>query len=167
MDYNIAIYQKHPAYKIVDFRYIILFIHHLHFIGIAQSKCLYYEKTMFKIRLRDSFSSAHMLRGYQGDCERLHGHNYRIEVTICSPDLNEIGIIADFRDIKQSLKDCLNPLDHRLLNDLQDFSSDNPSAENIARHIFLKLKPIIKEPAKLFEVEVWENDNCSALFSEG
>ena len=67
---------------------------------------------MFKIRLRDSFSSAHMLRGYQGDCERLHGHNYRIEVTICSPDLNKIGILADFRDIKQLLKDCLNPLDH-------------------------------------------------------
>jgi 6-pyruvoyltetrahydropterin/6-carboxytetrahydropterin synthase len=135
-------------------------------IGIAQSKCLYYEKIMFKIRIRDSISSAHMLRGYQGNCERLHGHNYRIEVTICSPDLNNIGILADFREIKQSLKDCLNPLDHRLLNDLPEFSSDNPSAENIARHIFLKLKPMIKEPARLFEVEVWESDNCSALFCE-
>jgi 6-pyruvoyltetrahydropterin/6-carboxytetrahydropterin synthase len=122
---------------------------------------------MFKIKLRDSFSSAHMLRGYQGDCERLHGHNYRIEVTICSDDLNEIGILADFRDIKRVLKDCLNPLDHRLLNDLPEFTSDNPSAENIARHIFFKLKPMIKEPAKLLEVEVWENDNCSAVFSEG
>jgi 6-pyruvoyltetrahydropterin/6-carboxytetrahydropterin synthase len=122
---------------------------------------------MFKIRIRDSFSSAHMLRGYQGDCERLHGHNYRIEVTICSHGLNEIGILADFRDIKQALKDCLKPLDHRLLNDLPEFNSDNPSAENIARLIFLKLKPLIKEPANIFEVEVWENDSCSAVFSEG
>lgn len=122
---------------------------------------------MFKIRVRDSFSSAHMLRGYQGDCERLHGHNYRIEVTICSHDLNEIGIVADFRGVKQALKDCLNPLDHRLLNDLPEFVSDNPSAENIARYIFLRLNPMIKEPAKLFEVEVWENDNCSASYSEG
>ncbi len=141
--------------------------HLLHFIGIAQTKCLYYEKTMFKIRIRDSFSSAHMLRGYHGDCERLHGHNYKIEVAICSDDLNEIGILADFRDVKQALKDCLNPLDHRLLNDLQEFTSDNPSAENIAKHIFLKLKSRIKEPARLLEVEVWENESCSAVFSEG
>lgn len=122
---------------------------------------------MFKIKVRDSFSSAHMLRGYKGDCERLHGHNYKVEVTICSNELNDIGILADFRDIKQAIKTCLGPLDHKLLNDLPEFTSDNPSAENIAKHIFAKLKDMIDNPARLLEIEVWENDNCSAVYSEG
>jgi 6-pyruvoyltetrahydropterin/6-carboxytetrahydropterin synthase len=121
---------------------------------------------MFKIRVKDGFSSAHMLRGYAGDCERLHGHNYRIEATVVSNELNDIGILIDFRQVKNALKAVLGNLDHRMLNELPEFGIDNPSAENIAKCIFLKMKPLIQEPAKLLEVEVWETDNCSAVYCE-
>jgi 6-pyruvoyltetrahydropterin/6-carboxytetrahydropterin synthase len=160
-----AIYQNIPAYKDDDIHFLYLTARNL-VKEIAHSKCLYYEKSMFKIKIRDSFSSAHMLRGYRGDCERLHGHNYRIEVVIESDTLNDIGILSDFREVKQALKEVIKPLDHQLLNELPEFASSNPSAENIALLIYKNLKPLIQPPARLLEIEVWENDNCSACYSE-
>ncbi|HQI00008.1 MAG TPA: 6-carboxytetrahydropterin synthase QueD [Deltaproteobacteria bacterium] len=113
---------------------------------------------MFKAKVVDSFSAAHRLREYQGDCERLHGHNYRIEVVVSSPSLDEQGIVMDFRELKKLLKGVLHELDHQYLNDLAPFNERNPSAENIAKHLFETLSPLIKEPVRLFEVTVWEND---------
>ena len=98
---------------------------------------LYYVQPMFTLRVTDSFSAAHRLRGYQGDCERLHGHNYKVEVSIESQYLNELAAFTD----------------------------KNPSAENIARHIFSALTEAVKPPARLKEVVVWENENCSVSFS--
>ncbi len=113
---------------------------------------------MFKAKVVDSFSAAHRLREYQGDCERLHGHNYRVEVVVSSPCLDEQGIVMDFRELKRFLKGALHELDHQYLNDLAPFGERNPSAENIARHLFETLSPLIREPVRLAEVVVWEND---------
>ena len=121
---------------------------------------------MFKAKIRDSFSAAHCLRGYQGDCERLHGHNYRVEVTVASATLDEIGIVMDFRELKASLKEILFEMDHHYLNDLAAFENRNPSAEHIARHIHARLKGMLPSGIALSEVAVWENENCCALYSE-
>lgn len=119
---------------------------------------------MFKAKVIDTFSAAHSLRGYRGDCERLHGHNYRVEVSVSSAGLDPIGVVIDFHDLKRLVKEALDTLDHQYLNDLEAFREINPSAENIARHLFSLLKPSIVEPLTLTEVVVWENDCCSVSY---
>lgn len=116
---------------------------------------------MFRARVIHTFSAAHRLREYRGDCERLHGHNYRVEVVVQSPVLDPVGIVMDFRELKGLLKEVLAGLDHQYLNDLEPFTNDNPSAENIARHVFASLAPLVKKPVELAEVVVWENDTSS------
>ena len=127
---------------------------------------MYYVLPMFKAKVIDTFSAAHRLYEYQGDCERLHGHNYRVEAVVQSETLDSIGIVMDFRELKQLLKEVVAELDHQYLNDLAPFRKDNPSAENIARYIFTSLSPLIREPVKLSEVIVWENDtSCITVTS--
>ncbi|MCE5274287.1 MAG: 6-carboxytetrahydropterin synthase QueD [Syntrophaceae bacterium] len=121
---------------------------------------------MFTVKVTDSFSAAHRLKGYQGNCERLHGHNYRVEVSIESPVLDAIGIVVDFREVKTLLKDALEGMDHQYLNELDAFCEANPSAENIARHLFTTLAGAVRPPARLTEVVVWENENCRVAYTE-
>jgi len=126
--------------------------------------CTMYQP-MFILRVTDSFSAAHRLRGYHGDCERLHGHNYKVEVFIESQHLDETGIVMDFREVKSLLKEALDEMDHQYLNELPAFSEMNPSAENIARHIFSVLAGSVMPPVRLKEVTVWENEHCSVSYS--
>lgn len=120
---------------------------------------------MFRAKVLGSFSAAHSLREYQGDCERLHGHNYRVEVSVESADLDAMGLVMDFRELKGLLKDALDRLDHHYLNELDAFSAMNPSAENIARYIFDTLRDTVKQPVVLKEVTVWENDTCCVTYT--
>lgn len=120
---------------------------------------------MFTAKVIEGFSAAHRLRGYQGDCERLHGHNYRVEVAVESPCLDAAGIVMDFRDLKQILKKVLAGFDHQYLNDLEPFTTINPSAECIAKYIFHAVAGSMKTPVLLKEVTVWENDSCCVTYS--
>jgi len=121
---------------------------------------------MFEIKILDTFSAAHSLQGYAGDCERLHGHNYKIEVVVASKILNELGIAIDFRDIKKLLKNIIKEMDHSYLNDLPQFKDKNPSSENIARYIYNAFKKGIKHPARISRVAVWETDTSCAAYIE-
>jgi len=121
---------------------------------------------MFKARVADSFSAAHRLSGYQGDCERLHGHNYRVEVSVQSNVLDEMGIVIDFRELKTILKKILEEMDHQYLNEIDIFKDKSPSAENIARHIHTCLKAALNDPVVVSEVVVWENDACCVTYTE-
>lgn len=120
---------------------------------------------MFTAKVLAGFSAAHSLRGYRGDCERLHGHNYRVEVQVESPELDATGIVMDFRELKDLLKGVLDALDHQYLNDLKPFQTVNPSAENIARHVFNSLSGAVHPPVRLKEVTVWENDTCCVTYT--
>ena len=126
---------------------------------------MYYVLCMFTAKVIESFSAAHSLRGYHGDCERLHGHNYRVEVSVESSKLDPAGIAMDFRDLKEILNTVIEGLDHQHLNDIEPFTLINPSAENIARHIFDSVFSEIKPPLRLKEVTVWENDSCCVSYS--
>jgi 6-pyruvoyltetrahydropterin/6-carboxytetrahydropterin synthase len=132
---------------------------------VADPHVLYYVLPMFTAKVIEGFSAAHRLRGYQGDCERLHGHNYRVEVAVESPQLDAAGIVMDFRDLKQILKKVLAGFDHQYLNDLEPFRAINPSAESIAKYIFHAVAGSMKTPVLLKEVTVWENDSCSVTYS--
>jgi len=110
------------------------------------------------LKVRDKFPAAHFLKGYEGKCEKVHGHTFQVEVQIEVRDLDKTGIGIDFTEIKKTLAGVLP--DHTLLNDVYDF---NPSAENLARHFYGRLKEVY--PVK--EVTVWESEDASATYSEG
>ncbi len=120
---------------------------------------------MFEAKVRDHISSAHTLHGYDGPCSRLHGHTWKVEVTVAGGQLDKIGLLADFKVLKARLKEVLMPLDHVNLNDLPAFAGINPSTENLARHIYRQYAATVS-PLKLKQVEVWESDTASVVYYE-
>lgn len=118
---------------------------------------------MYSLKVEGAFSSAHNLRGYKGKCEDLHGHNWRIEIVVKSQELNNIGVVVDFNDLKKKLKAVLEEMDHKYLNKLKPFKKVNPTSENIAKYIYAKL--ITKMPL-LDSVTVWENATSCATYEE-
>ena len=118
---------------------------------------------MYSLKVEGYFSSAHNLRGYKGKCEDLHGHNWRVEITAQSADLDNIGIVLDFKYLKKKLNSVLESMDHKYLNKLVYFKKVNPTSENIAKYIYDKLKPALP---LLKAVTVWENSISSATYEE-
>jgi 6-pyruvoyltetrahydropterin/6-carboxytetrahydropterin synthase len=118
---------------------------------------------MYNIKVEGNFSSAHNLRQYRGKCEELHGHNWKVEVVVCSDKLDKAGMLMDFKYLKRQLNNILESLDHKYLNNLKVFKKLNPTSENIARYIYDTLKSKI---ASLKSVTVWENSSCSATYEE-
>lgn len=120
---------------------------------------------MYTVRVQSHFSSAHNLRGYRGKCEDLHGHNWRVEAEVSSEKLDDIGMVIDFKEIKKSLADIMSYLDHKYLNDIDEFKQDNPTSENIAHYIHKSMS--VKHPGlKIKAVTVWETETSSATYSE-
>src|ERR1700761_5796240 len=91
---------------------------------------------MFEVTVEAHFSSGHYLREYQGKCENPHGHNYRVLVTLEGETLESNGLLLDFKLLKQVLKPTVEYLDHQMINDLEPFTTVNPSAENLAKYFF-------------------------------
>ncbi|MBI2843594.1 MAG: 6-carboxytetrahydropterin synthase QueD [Armatimonadetes bacterium] len=119
---------------------------------------------MFEIFVEEKFDAAHCLRGYPGDCERLHGHTYRVRAFIRIRELGEIGMAVDFRNIRARLRSVLDYLDHTYINELPEFTEVNPSAENLARFIYEKMAE--EYSGLLHRVTVWETDSSAATYWE-
>ena len=121
---------------------------------------------MYLIKILSHFSGAHRLRYLHGKCEELHGHNWKVEVSVTARRLNKEGIVIDFQVLKQKVEKVLKTLDHTFLNDLPYFSRKEPSSENIAKYVFDRLKAELKRhPAILKEVTAWESETSSATYS--
>jgi 6-pyruvoyltetrahydropterin/6-carboxytetrahydropterin synthase len=120
---------------------------------------------MYRLKIEDSFSASHQLKGYQGKCEGLHGHNFRVEVQVAGKKLDKLGLLLDFKVLKKILGDVLESLDHKHLNQLSAFAKKNPSAENIAELIFKRLEKKLPSAAKLEQVWVWESDQAGACYT--
>ena len=122
---------------------------------------------MFEVRIEKTIACAHRLFDYNGPCEALHGHNYRIEVAYSGTQTDGGGMLVDFALLKQALDDVLDKLDHAYLNDLPAFRDLSPSAENIARHVFDALKTgAAFEFAKIKSVSVWETPTQVAVYRQ-
>lgn len=122
---------------------------------------------MYEVLIKSDFSGAHNLRGYRGRCERLHGHNWKVEARFETAALNDIGISADFKELKSKLKTVLKRLDHAYLNKIPAFKKANPSAENIAKYIFEGLRVCLKKKdLSVKSVAVWESDSSCATYYE-
>ena len=99
---------------------------------------------MFQVSVEDTFSSGHALRGYRGKCENVHGHNYRVRVTVEGPQLDSIGLLVDFTLLKQVMREIIGRLDHQFINDLEPFRTVNPSAENLAKYFYDEMQRGLK-----------------------
>ena len=124
---------------------------------------------MFEVSVEATFAAAHQLRNYKGKCENLHGHNYKVRVTVGGEKLNSTGLVADFGEVKAVLREIVGRLDHRFLNELEPFVVLNPSAENIAFYFYEELDKGLREgasevPIRVSEVVVWETDTSSATY---
>ena len=121
---------------------------------------------MYQVSIETHFSAAHRLRNYKGLCENLHGHNWKVEATVCSEKLDNAGMVIDFNILKQKTKAIVDVLDHQYLNEIDPFKATNPSSENVAAYIFSRLSiALIDDPVKLISVSVWESDKSKATFS--
>jgi 6-pyruvoyltetrahydropterin/6-carboxytetrahydropterin synthase len=116
---------------------------------------------MFELMVEETFDAAHALRGYEGACENLHGHTWRVQVFLKGTKLNRIGLMEDFKVIRKALADILKPFDHKLLNDVAPFLVKNPTSENLAETIYRQLKKKFKNIAK---VTVWESPTTCASY---
>src|SRR5207247_2402099 len=104
------------------------------------------------------------LRGYRGKCENVHGHNYRVELTIVGSELDKIGLLVDFVEVKRLIHGVVDRLDHRFINDLAPFDVINPSAENIAKYFYDEITAHLPAPVRLGQVKIWETDITSATY---
>lgn len=123
--------------------------------------------TKFTLKTILDFAAAHVLRGYDGDCAKLHGHNWKVEVQVCGNRLNEIGMLIDFKQIKQHAKQAVAELDHTFLNDHPYFQRANPTAENIAKYLYNEIaKRIESADVKMHSITIWENDRNCVIYNE-
>lgn len=121
---------------------------------------------MFHLSIITSFAAAHNLLHYQGDCENLHGHNWKVEVTVSAEDLDKSGLGIDFKILKKHTREVMNYLDHKYLNDLDAFKDISPSSEQIARFIFEQIEKSLQEYQVIVQkVTVWESDNAYAAYT--
>ena len=120
---------------------------------------------MYEISVDYTFASGHALRGYKGKCENVHGHNYRVRVTVAGERLNATGLLMDFIDLRAALKALAERLDHHFMNDIPPFDQINPSAENLAKYFCDGLDPHVRDRGiRISSVTVWETDTTSATF---
>ncbi len=118
---------------------------------------------MFEVRVETSFSSAHHLLNYKGKCENLHGHNWKVEVYARGNELDKSNILVDFKTLKKCVNQVIDYLDHKDLNELEEFRGESPSSEFIAKFIFYKVKEQIPQVQR---VNVWETATSRASYWE-
>lgn len=113
---------------------------------------------MYQIAIEQDFDAAHFLRGYQGKCEALHGHRFKVVARVSASQLDDIGMAYDFTELKRHLGEIVVRLDHTSLNDIPPFDKINPSSENIATTIYSELKSkLAGAPVVISAIEVWES----------
>jgi 6-pyruvoyltetrahydropterin/6-carboxytetrahydropterin synthase len=125
---------------------------------------------MFEISVEESFAAGHALRGYRGKCENPHGHNYKVRITLAGEELDNIGLLVDFKDLKAAMSEVIERFDHQYLNDVEPFKKLNPSAENLAQHFYRetsgRLRQLTNGRVRVKDVRVWETDSTTATYFE-
>ncbi|MFH1737347.1 MAG: 6-carboxytetrahydropterin synthase QueD [Actinomycetota bacterium] len=122
---------------------------------------------MYELTVSTHFDAAHSLTDYPGECARLHGHTFRVDVVVAGEALNKIGLVYDFKDLKDKTNDILGRFDHRHLNEIPPFDRTTPTAENIANYLYHEIK-LRGLPANVSvkRVDVWESASARLSCSE-
>jgi 6-pyruvoyltetrahydropterin/6-carboxytetrahydropterin synthase len=124
------------------------------------------KKTVYKTFIDTSFSAAHQLRDYKGSCGQLHGHTWKVRVEVETDCLDKIGMTIDFKDLKTKADSVISEFDHHCINQVSPFDKENPTAENLAKTIYKKLKEILPDNIAISEVTVWESASYGVEYSE-
>lgn len=123
---------------------------------------------MFTIFKDYTFAAAHVIRGHQGKCRFMHGHNYRVRVHVSASELDDIGMVVDFADLKKHVHDVLGPFDHQVINEIPPFDERNTTAELLSQYAFEEVDRRLVEAeggrVRATRVEVWENDSSCAIY---
>jgi 6-pyruvoyltetrahydropterin/6-carboxytetrahydropterin synthase len=124
---------------------------------------------MFEVTVEAKFAAGHALRNYKGKCENVHGHNYRVQLTVAGEQLASNGLLVDFVELKRWMRTTVDRLDHQFINDLPPFDEINPSAENIAKYFYDEVNKGLAEsknevPVHIASVRLWETDTSIAVY---
>jgi 6-pyruvoyltetrahydropterin/6-carboxytetrahydropterin synthase len=120
---------------------------------------------MFEVSVERTFAAGHSLRNYKGKCENVHGHNYRVQITVEGEELDSNGLLIDFIELKRLTMEVVDYLDHRFINDLPPFDVINPSAENLAKYFYDRVSEgLHSAPNHIREVRIWETDTSVAAY---
>jgi 6-pyruvoyltetrahydropterin/6-carboxytetrahydropterin synthase len=119
---------------------------------------------MYTIFKDFSFAAAHAIRGHTRGCQNLHGHNYRVRVHVQAADLDGLGMVMDFADLKAVVQEILAPFDHRVLNEVPPFDERNTTAELLAEYVFTEAVRRLPGRVAVARVEVWENESSCAIY---
>jgi 6-pyruvoyltetrahydropterin/6-carboxytetrahydropterin synthase len=119
------------------------------------------------LSVESGFAAAHNLRNYQGKCERLHGHNWRVRVCLAAEELDEVGMVVDFHDVKAALGEVMATLDHQYVNEVPPFDAENPTTENLCRYIAGQLQERLPSRVSIRRVSCWESGRCGASYLPG
>jgi len=121
---------------------------------------------VFELVVETDFSAAHNLREYKGQCEKLHGHNWKVQVILKAEKLDKVGMVMDFREVKRVIGEIMNTFDHSYLNELADFQVLNPTTENLSKILYDELKNTLPPGVKVSRVTTWETECCGATYFE-
>lgn len=119
---------------------------------------------MFTVFKDYTFSAGHAIRGHQGGCQNLHGHNYRVRVHVSAATLDRLGMVIDFADLKRIVDQVLGRFDHAVINDLPPFTERNTTAELLAEHVHAEVSARLPEGRTVRRVEVWETETSCAIY---
>jgi 6-pyruvoyltetrahydropterin/6-carboxytetrahydropterin synthase len=126
--------------------------------------------SMFELTVEDSFAAGHYLRNYKGKCENPHGHNYKVRVTLAGKELDKAGLLLDFKDLREVMKQVIERLDHQMINDVEPFTMLNPSAENLAKYFYdeanARLERASNGRVRVKNVTIFETDTTTATYSD-
>jgi len=121
----------------------------------------------YELSIESGFAAAHALRGYKGECERVHGHNFRVIARFTADALNDIGIASDFKELSAGLDEIVGRLDHTDLSENEFLGGRNATAENLAELIYKALAIRFADvPAEVRSVTVYESDRYGATYYE-
>ena len=124
-------------------------------------------KPRYTLKVVTDFAAAHSLRDYAGECRRLHGHNWKVEVEVVASALDRLGMAIDFKDVKAAARAAAGELDHRFLNEIPPFDQVNPTAENIAAHLFERIAETLdNERVQVSAVTVWETERACIRYAK-
>ncbi|GAB6040102.1 6-carboxytetrahydropterin synthase QueD [Endothiovibrio diazotrophicus] len=121
----------------------------------------------YTLKVITGFAAAHTLRDYPGDCRRMHGHNWKVEVEVVAHELDALGMGVDFKTIKREAKAQADLLDHRYLNEIEPFDRLNPTAENLAAWFHRGISERINdERVRVSAVTLWETETACVRYTE-
>ena len=125
---------------------------------------------MYQVTVEDSFAAGHFLRNYRGKCENPHGHNYKVRITLQGEELDKAGLLLDFKELKQVMKPVIDRLDHQMINEVEPFTTINPSAENLAKYFFDETNRSLARTTdgrvSVKDVTIYETDTTTATYWE-